>query len=1014
MATTLYVDGQNSWDDVGSSSTAATTDPSHTTTPSSIHRRQQRQLIGVTASMFVFSLCISLLSCNSGTSPIFRNVHARQNHLPPTGHSASSRTLSSSPASTPIHVDDKMNNNLWGVVPSSAPTTYLDVDGPSQMPSSRHGARADHNSRKKKKKKATTKNATKKKLKKKLKKKTTSPQPSMSSSVETSGYSSSSATPHRPKKSKIIKKTAKNEVVKRKKKKKSRPSLSSPSPYKDHDLRRRPRRPPSSSSSDRRRVKRRTTISGRTTSDYRAEEHEGRKKKKIKKKKTRHSNGGIKHFQKQQHVARSKVAKTKKKRKKKIVKSPTRPSLDNEKDDLNIPSMQLTPTGMVHLDEGIATTENEGSSSQDMSNSTIKKKHKLKKKKKTKRKHRSSSTGTKAKKQESPSKEKDDDEEENEKEVKKKVITSESLSAFVSTTPLATTAMPPKATFITTTEQHSTNSHQSLKNVDIVVTKQEQPKESIDNESSTTVTGTPSQEEEEEEESVSGPISQDVDEVEKVNEDPFDSVELPTATDDNATKAAVAAVATTTEITIETIEVSSEMPTSPTTESTIIQPAIEQMSSNDDDDDDDDDDVTASTVIGAESSTVKDEVSITDDEKHVIEALVNDDASSVEVAQTHPPTSNILPPGIDNTVDDQEDDLSTEVLGDKTQVEIASNQGRDDDQEDYKKELPQVDGNEDSSQSLEVEDEDAVFNAEEEIEEYEPNLLDQIDNEANETSARIDDTTESSERPETNTSSETTEENIDGDNMAAYEPTLLEDLPESSTKHVDSKIEDNSSNESGDDGSNASSLDTKRSSTSANETIIQKDVVSFIEEVIEEDVRSWVPETDSFSDILGNKTRGGYYADVSSNEEDVNNSEEHVEVDSIEASTSTVIQADVSLDSDTSNDGNRSTVDVVEENIETEEEDQAEKPPVDRLSLETSEDKATDAVVSVVTWNLAEESPSEDDAAFIRKFRKNGVIDGTGSDLVLILGKNVKISSLEGVKDEGPESSDDSWSKCSA
>jgi hypothetical protein len=62
-------------------------------------------------------------------------------------------------------------------------------------------------------------------------------------------------------------------------------------------------------------------------------------------------------------------------------------------------------------------------------------------------------------------------------------------------------------------------------------------------------------------------------------------------------------------------------------------------------------------------------------------------------------------------------------------------------------------------------------------------------------------------------------------------------------------------------------------------------------------------------------------------------------------------------------------------------------------------DKSSDAVVSVVTWNLAEESPSEEDAAFIRKFRTNGVSQGTGSDLVLISGQeceNIKPRRSEG------------------
>ena len=66
---------------------------------------------------------------------------------------------------------------------------------------------------------------------------------------------------------------------------------------------------------------------------------------------------------------------------------------------------------------------------------------------------------------------------------------------------------------------------------------------------------------------------------------------------------------------------------------------------------------------------------------------------------------------------------------------------------------------------------------------------------------------------------------------------------------------------------------------------------------------------------------------------------------------------------------------------------------VDRKSLESSEDDPSDIRVSVVTWNLAEESPSEEDAAFIRKFRK------AKSDLVLISGQeceNIKPRRTEG------------------
>jgi hypothetical protein len=65
----------------------------------------------------------------------------------------------------------------------------------------------------------------------------------------------------------------------------------------------------------------------------------------------------------------------------------------------------------------------------------------------------------------------------------------------------------------------------------------------------------------------------------------------------------------------------------------------------------------------------------------------------------------------------------------------------------------------------------------------------------------------------------------------------------------------------------------------------------------------------------------------------------------------------------------------------------------DRFSVECSADDDSDITVSVVTWNLAEESPSEEDASFIRKFRK------ANSALVLVSGQeceNIKPRRTEG------------------
>ena len=89
-----------------------------------------------------------------------------------------------------------------------------------------------------------------------------------------------------------------------------------------------------------------------------------------------------------------------------------------------------------------------------------------------------------------------------------------------------------------------------------------------------------------------------------------------------------------------------------------------------------------------------------------------------------------------------------------------------------------------------------------------------------------------------------------------------------------------------------------------------------------------------------------------------------------------------------------------DESVDTEVSEPSEpKARIDRSSLESSEDRKTDIAVSVVTWNLAEESPAESDATFIRKFRASGIHHGTGSDLVLISGQeceNIKPRRTEG------------------
>jgi hypothetical protein len=71
---------------------------------------------------------------------------------------------------------------------------------------------------------------------------------------------------------------------------------------------------------------------------------------------------------------------------------------------------------------------------------------------------------------------------------------------------------------------------------------------------------------------------------------------------------------------------------------------------------------------------------------------------------------------------------------------------------------------------------------------------------------------------------------------------------------------------------------------------------------------------------------------------------------------------------------------------------------VDLATLAAVDDHDTDMCISAVTWNLAEESPQEGEARFIRRFRKGGV-NGQGSDLVLISAQeceNIKPRRAEG------------------
>mmetsp|Transcript_33402 Transcript_33402/g.38017 ORF Transcript_33402/g.38017 Transcript_33402/m.38017 type:complete len:1289 (+) Transcript_33402:97-3963(+) len=182
---------------------------------------------------------------------------------------------------------------------------------------------------------------------------------------------------------------------------------------------------------------------------------------------------------------------------------------------------------------------------------------------------------------------------------------------------------------------------------------------------------------------------------------------------------------------------------------------------------------------------------------------------------------------------------------------------------------------------------------------------------------------------------------------------------------------------------------------------LEQDVVSFIEEILQEEVRSWIKDTDSFSDIIGNKTRGGYFDNECKENYNCTNTLPSNETGkSLKPERNQFKEKDLA----TIDDNNSKSSTTVQkdfkasiENLSRSKEQQEQEFALHRASLESLNDKKSDAVVSLVTWNLAEESPSEEEAVFIRKFRKNGI--SRGSDLVLISGQeceNIKPRRSEG------------------
>jgi phosphatidylinositol-bisphosphatase len=296
-----------------------------------------------------------------------------------------------------------------------------------------------------------------------------------------------------------------------------------------------------------------------------------------------------------------------------------------------------------------------------------------------------------------------------------------------------------------------------------------------------------------------------------------------------------------------------------------------------------------------------------------------------------------------------------------------------------------------------------------EMEEYEPNLLDSraAKQKSPDEEVLSDSSIDGDEEMELKLTPEEQQNEEVADKMDTYEPSLLETKDEEVTADLNKA----NVNATGRDGTHSqedqeTDEDTGDNDTTEEENSIDpdQDVVSFIGEVLHEDVKPWITEADSFSQILGNKTRGGHsdMGDSQANDEKAMSQDENTTAVTGSASDTAIEKDQDSNNAETkdeslaatSTDDNTSTIAP-----ETRVQDASTKTAVDRLSLEKEGDKESDITVSVVTWNLAEESASEDDAAFIRNFRKNGVNSGTGSDLVLISGQeceNIKPRRSEG------------------
>lgn len=265
--------------------------------------------------------------------------------------------------------------------------------------------------------------------------------------------------------------------------------------------------------------------------------------------------------------------------------------------------------------------------------------------------------------------------------------------------------------------------------------------------------------------------------------------------------------------------------------------------------------------------------------------------------------------------------------------------------------------------------------------------------------------------------------------FATTDSTLLDDtnvqiIEDGNVTHVAATLDDLKKEEKGDDGmdeatTRSSEIDctdtearednqstTTSSLHSPEDPYLEPDVVQFIGQILNEEVdevRAWTnDETSSGTDgsILStslNETRGGslIVKNLTIINDDTNDPSLEVQKEQFSGRLVDDIELMENSDSGISRINDPKELTELHESSPSVEDEIL----LDRRALETCEDKSTDATVSIVTWNLAEESPSEEDAQFIRSFRKDLSTASEGSDIILISGQeceNIKPRRTEG------------------